>query len=230
VFDARSKFIRRIAETGSLASLAALTLDREELFPLGIGWNWELIDSMSKYESLEEIDWLDADEVAIARGKVQLAWSTARARAFRESASGFLLDFFPSDRIPRNFAVFLGHLPYESVCIVLIFFANLFQFTYLCSTKRKCPFCSGQLESMHFFLCPHTPAPYNDWQSLVREFQEGNYWEALDRIFLVLQRWVSISNKFTPGFGAKVEEYFRSTENHSERSKSRANQPSLRWV
>jgi hypothetical protein len=230
VFDARSKFIRRIAGTGSLASLSALILDREELLPLSIGWNWELIDCMSKYESLEEVDWLDADEVASVRGKVQSSWLVVRDRELGASASGFLLDFFPSNRIPRDFAMFLGFLPHESVRIILIFFANLFQFTYLRSTKCKCPFCSGQLGSLHFFLCLHTPAPYNDWQSLIRDFQERKYWEALDKIFLVLQRWVSISNKFTPGFGAKVEEYFKCTENHPDRSKPRANQPHLRWI
>lgn len=141
-----------------------------------------------------------------------------RVRHFETSASSYILDFFPQATITRDFALFLGNLPYESVRIVLIFFANMFQFTYLRTTKRACPFCSGELSSMHFFLCAHTPAPYNDWSSLILEFREGKYWNAVDWIFLTLQRWASICRKFTPGFDAKLEEYFRDTEVQSGRT------------
>jgi hypothetical protein len=217
VFDARTRFISRLAESGSLASLAAMTLDREELFPIGVGWNNELIRSVEKYVDLREIDLLDPVEVAEVRRELMEALLNERKRRLGELSSCFVLDFFPHATIPRDFSSFLGNLPIESVRILLIFFGNMFQFTYLRTTNRECPFCSGQISSMHLFLCPHTPAPFNDWASLVSEFHEGKYWSAIDRLFLTLQRWVLICNKFTPGFGSKVVEYFESTEISSSR-------------
>jgi hypothetical protein len=73
---------------------------------------------------------------------------------------------------------------------------------------------------MHLFLCSHTPAPYNDWPSLIQEFRSVDYWGAVDRIFLTLQRWDSTCNKFVFGFDSKLAEYFQETEVHASRSNS----------
>jgi hypothetical protein len=217
VFDSRTRFLARLTEQGSIASLASMVMDRDELFPLNIGWNSELLDVIEPLVDLKDVDLTDADEVEEARDKLQYELKTETVRHFRESASCFIMDFFPHATIPRDFAIFLGNLPYESVRILLIFMANMFQFTYLRSVKRKCPFCSGQLSSEHFFLCPHTPPPFNNWVALIGEFQSREYWKAMDRIFLTLQRWAAVCNRFTPGFGAKIEEYFHCTENKAGR-------------
>jgi hypothetical protein len=213
MFEARTRFLSRIAGFGSVSSLAAMALDREELLPLNVGWNKELLQALEKYLDAQDVDLLNAQEVAMYREDLRRAiTSNDKVRQIENSASNFILEFFPHASIPRDFASFFGNLPYESVRIMLIFFANMFQFSYLRTPKRVCPFCPGQLSSMHFFLCPSTPSPFNDWASLIGEFRAKDYWRATDRIFLTLQRWASISNKFTPGFGAKIEEYFQSTE------------------
>jgi hypothetical protein len=114
--------------------------------------------------------------------------------------------------IPRDFALFLRSLPYESVRILLIFFGNLFQFTYMKAAKKKCPFCPGEITSPHFFLCPHTPPPFNDWDSVVGAFRSADYWQGVDRIFLNLQRWATIDRNFAPGYGRKINYYFQFTQ------------------
>jgi hypothetical protein len=187
-------------------------MDREELSPLGIGWNHELIETVREYMDLSEIDLLDDDEVVEARGRLLEAVQRRRVRRFAESSSAFLLDFFPGAIMPREFSSFLGHLPYEAVRILLIFFSNQVQYTYWRSTNRACPFCRGNLSSSHFFLCRNTPAPYNDWASLIEEFREREYWKAVDRVFLTLQRWASICRNFAWGFGDKIMFYFQFTE------------------
>jgi hypothetical protein len=212
VFDTRTQFLGRLADRGSIASLAAMVMDREYLLSLGFGWNSELIEATREHIDLREADLLSEDEVSESRAKLVDLLRMMRVRRFEGSASSFILDFFPHAFIPRDFALFLGDLPYESVRIFLIFMANMFQFTYLRTTNKACPFCSGQLSSEHFFLCDKTPAPFNDWGSLVVEFRAREYWKAMDRIFLTLQRWSAICNKFTPGFGEKIQEYFQSTE------------------
>jgi hypothetical protein len=211
-FDARSNFICRVARIGSLSSLSAMALDREELFSLGVGWNHEFLTATRDYLDLREIDLLDEDEVAEARNRLVEVLRRRRVRRFGEASTEFLLDFFPGAIMPREFSSFLGNLPYESVRIILIFFANQFQFTYLRSTNQACPFCRGNLSSSHFFLCPNTPAPFNDWSALIEEFQARDYWRAIDRIFLTLQRWASVCRNFAWGFGDKVSFYFQFTE------------------
>jgi hypothetical protein len=200
-----------LAHSGSISSLAALVLDREELLPLKMGWNYELDSIVESLTCLGDMDFMDAVEVAELRLKIGSELTARRVRRFETSASAFVLDFFPSAQISEDFASFLGDLPHESVRILLIFFSNQFHYTYLRSTNTACPFCSGHFSSTHFFLCSHTPAPFNDWSSLVAEFRENKYWEATDRIFLTLQRWVSTCRNFTPGFDEKVMDYFQST-------------------
>jgi hypothetical protein len=41
--------------------------------------------------------------------------------------------------------------------------------------------------------------------------------DALDRLFLVLQRWNTLTNHFVPGFGDRVDEYFEYTTYGSRR-------------
>ncbi len=212
VFDARVNFLSRVARRGSFSSLAALVMDREILLPRGLGWNHELIGLLDAYWNLRDVDLLDEEEVSEARERILDAQLARRVRRFEESASNFLLDFFPTATLPQDFATFLRHLPYESVRILLVFFGNMFQYTYLRSTNQACPFCTGELSSMHLFLCPHTPPPYNDWPSLVGEFRNNDYWGAIDRVFLTLQRWSSICRNFAYGFADKVMEYFQYTE------------------
>jgi hypothetical protein len=212
LFDARIKFISRLARIGSIASLSAMAIDREELLPLGLGWNFEFLEGIKVYLDIHEIDLLDEDEVGRTRGKLVEAMLRRRVRRMRDSSSRFMLDFFPNAVMPVEFALFLKNLPFESVRILLIFFSNQFQYTYLRSTNLVCPFCSMQMSSEHLFLCQHTPPPYNDWSSLRSEFVARDYWKAVDRLFLTLQRWASISGKFVVGFAEKVMEYFQYTE------------------
>jgi hypothetical protein len=212
VFEARSKFLSRLARSGSLASLSAMVLDREELFPRGVGWSRELMNVLDELVDSSEVDFLDPGELAELRVDLIAAVQERTIHKLQGSSSSFILEFFPAGKVPHLFSIFLGNLPFESVRILLVFFADLFPYTYLCTTNQKCPFCSGQLSSKHFFFCQHTPPPYNDWDSMVERFVVEDFWGAVDRIFLTLQRWASICRKFTPGFEEKLVEYFRDTE------------------
>ncbi len=212
VFDSRVSFIQRVARQGSLASLSAMTIDREALFPIGLGWNFEFIQMMLEIIDLSEVDLLDDREVGEVRQKLLGIIQLRRIQRFENSASGFVLDFFPTGTIPRDFAAFLRSLPYESMRILLIFFGNLFQFTYMRSANQTCPFCQSEITSEHFFLCSHTPPPFNDWDSVVAAFRLDDYWQGVDRIFLTLQRWAMVDRNFAPGFGLKIEHYFQYTQ------------------
>ncbi len=219
-FDARANFICRVARIGSLASLSAMSLDRSILYSMGVGWNHEFRAAMRDYIDISEVDLLDETEMGETRSKLVDALRRHRVRQFQDAATDFLMDFFPDANMPREFSSFLGHLPYESVRILLIFFANQFQFTYLRSTNVACPFCQGNISSIHFFECPQTPPPYNDWHSLVQEFRDRRYWEAVDRIFLTLQRWSSVCRNVAWAFADKVLFYFQYTESQVVRRNS----------
>ncbi len=134
-----------------------MSLDREELYSSGIGGNREFVKTMRDYLDLSDVDLLDENEMSEARGKLVDAVRRRRVQRFCEASTDFLLDFFPGAIMPHDFSSFLGNLPFESVRILLIFFYNQFQFTYLRSTNQACPFCRGNLTSQHLFLCPQTP-------------------------------------------------------------------------
>jgi hypothetical protein len=134
---------------------------------------------------------------------------------FANSSSSFILDLFPSLTLPHEFGEHLTTIPFESVRIVLIFLANMVQFTYFRSMNQVCPFCALNLSSTHLFECQSiTPSPICDWQSFVSEVQNEDFRLALDRLFLVLQRWSTLTNRFQPGFTAHIDEYFTVTNNN----------------
>ncbi len=56
------------------------------------------------------------------------------------------------------------------------------------------------------------------------DFQEENFAEALERLFLVIQRWTILTNRFQPSLVSHLNEFFECTYPHP-----RGNLPSASW-
>jgi hypothetical protein len=217
VFNARTGFVgRALRGSNSIASLSALAMDREILLPREVGWNLGFISQFQHLIDLRDLDLTDPTLIQETREELSRALHTRTRLRFQNSSSSFIIDLFPSLSLPRDFGEELRILPFESVRIVLIFFANLFQYTYFRSLSLVCPFCALNLSSTHLFECQGiTPNPICSWQSFVSEFQNEDFRAALDRLFLVLQRWSTLTNRFQPAFTAHIQEYF-TTRNQNQ--------------
>jgi hypothetical protein len=210
VFNARTGFVSRaLRGSNSMASLAALTLDREFLLPRNFGWNLGFIRQFEHLIDLRDLDLSDPRMIEEAREELSRALDTRRRIRFQNSSSSFIIDLFPSLRLPRELGEHLRILPFESVRIVLIFLANMLQYTYFRSLSLVCPFCALNFSSTHIFDCRGiSPNPICNWQDFRNEFHSEDFPAAIDRLFLVLQRWVTLTNRFQPSFSAHLEEYF----------------------
>jgi hypothetical protein len=217
-FDARVKFLQRIVNGGSEASLSAIILDREFLFPENIGWNHGFYSLLPDRIEFTDYDLSDSGDMVSVRQRIFQFVRTRDIDRLRGSAAAFLVEIFPTPSLPVPLAVHLGSLPLESVRIVVLFLANMVQRTYLKSLVLKCPFCPDDLSSEHLFSCPSTRNnTLCDWSRFVSDMRDQLYFDALDRLFLVLQRWHTVTNAFTPGFGARLDDYFEYTTFGSRR-------------
>jgi hypothetical protein len=212
-YNARTNFFcRLLIGRNSEATLAAMTFDRELLLSVGLGWNSDFVNQFQALIDLRDLDLTSPSAVDDGRRQLSRALAHRRHDLLASSGSSFLLELFPSLVLPRSFIEVVAELPHESVRIILIFCANLMKWTYFRSTTTTCPFCSLDLDSPHFFSCPRlSPNQACNWSSLVAEFQEENFAEALARIFLVLQRWSIITNRLHPTFNAHLDEFFECT-------------------
>jgi hypothetical protein len=226
-FDARSRFMQRIALGNSDSSLNAMIIDREQLLPCGVGWNSGFYSLFPDRIELIDTDLTDAGDTAEVRQRVIYFSRERDLDRLRSSTSSFLLDLFPIPSLPRSLAAHLGTVPMESVRIFILFLANMLQRTYFRSValdpqgRHKCPFCVENLGSVHLFRCTGVQSnSICDWGSFVRDIVTESYHDALDRLFLVLQRWNILTTTFTPGFDAHVNEYFEYTTFGSRRRNS----------
>jgi hypothetical protein len=212
-FNARTNLIRRLLTGRNTdASLAAMILDRELLFTEGRGWNADFVNQFSDLIDLREYDLTSLSDVEEARRQLARALAHRRHVNFARSGFPFMIDLFPSLVIPSSFTDYVVDLPHESVRIILIFCANLMKWTYFRSTTTTCPFCREELDSPHLFRCPRiSPSPLCDWSAFVFEFQSEDFSEALERLFLVLQRWSIITNRLHPTLTAHLNEFFECT-------------------
>jgi hypothetical protein len=95
----------------------------------------------------------------------------------------------------------------------------MLQFTYFRSSNLICAFCPLELSSPHMFHCLGvTPNPVCNWSSFVSDFHNENFNNALDRLFLIFQRWSTLTNRFQPSFSSHVHEYFEQTAFRNRRS------------
>jgi hypothetical protein len=213
-FNARANFFQRVLQgANSDASLGAMNMDRGWLYREDLGWNADFRRFMGDSLDFSSIDFSSPSAVDEARSDLRHALSVRRTQRFASSSSAFVIQIFPDLTIPMSFYQHLSTLPHESVRIILIFFANMFQFTYFRSFNQNCPFCPGNLSSTHLFDCPGSIRnPLCDWPQFISDFQTENFQRALDRLFLILQRWVMLTNRFQPSLAAHVEEYFVQTD------------------
>ncbi len=216
VFNARTGLVgRALRGPNSITTLSAMAMDREILMPRDVGWNIGFFHQFRDLIDLRDLDLTSPSMIRETREELSRALNTRRRVRFANSSSSFIIDLFPSLILPREFGEHLTTLPFESVRIVLIFLANLLQFTYFRSMNQVCPFCAFNLSSTHFFECQGiTPNPVCDWPNFVSEIQNEDFRLALDRLFLVLQRWSTLTNRFQPGFMSHIDEYFTVTNNN----------------
>ncbi len=219
-FRARTSFFHRVLNgRNSDASLSAMGMDRGSLFPMGIGWNADFARELSDYYDLSSLDLSNQSAVFAARGELETALARRRRERFRTSSSSFVLDLFPNLTIPAAFWELLDEIPHESIRVVLIFFANILQYTYFRSSSIICPFCSGNISSRHLFNCSGVSTnPVFEWTSFTNDFQVGDFRNAIDRLFLVIQRWATLTNRFQPALTARLDEYFAYTQTRTGRS------------
>jgi hypothetical protein len=213
-FTARSNFFQRVLRgDNSHASLAAMSMDRGVLMSLSVGWNSDFQNLVSDYLDFSEIDLSSVSAIEEARSELREALANRRLDRFSSSASDFVIQLCPNLSLPPNFLDHLATLPHESVRIILIFFANMFQFTYFRALNLICPFCHLNLSSTHFFTCQGASSnSVCDWSLFTQEFQLEEYAMATDRLFLVLQRWTIVTNRFQPSLSAHLNEYFEVTD------------------
>ncbi len=220
-FDARVKFLQRIANGNSDTSLSAMIMDREFLLPCRIGWSAGFYSLFEGRWEFHELDLLDEDDAGTARSRLVSFIDLRNLDRLRASAASYIVDIFPDLVLPPPLATYLGNLPFESVRIFVIFLANMMQWTYLRSSAQTFPFCRAELSSPHLFLCSGARNnPLCDWGRFVLDLQESLYQDALDRLFLLLQRWNTLTNNFTPGFSDRVDEYFEFTAYGSRKRNS----------
>ncbi len=217
-FDARVRFLQRISNGLSEASLSAMIIDREQLLPCSVGWNSGFYSLFPDRLELLDTDLTDAGDTSVVRQQIFYFARERDTDRLRSSAASYLVDIFPSPTLPVPLATHLGTLPRESVRIVVIFLANMMQHTYFRSALLRCPFCSNEISSPHLFNCSNVRSNVLcDWSSFVEDLRANLFQDALDRLFLVLQRWNILTNHFTPGFQNHVNEYFEFTTYGSRR-------------
>jgi hypothetical protein len=219
IFNARSGFINRLLRgLNTDASLSAMVIDRDVLLQRGIGWNMAFFSYLETAIDLSQIDLTDPTQIAETREELSRALRTRRRVRFSNSSLSFIVDLFPSLTPPPAFLEHIQVLPFESVRIILIFMANLMQYTYFRSDTLSCPFCTLTLSSTHLFQCQRIQQDtVGDWSSFVRDCVQERFREAIDRLFLVFQRWTVLTDRFQPSFLAHIDEYFEATEYRSQR-------------
>ncbi len=209
-FRARTNFFQRVLNgRNSDASLSAMGMDRGSLFHRGIGWNADFARELSDHFNFSSLDLSSQTSVSVAHDELQTALARRRRERFRTSSSSFILDLFPNLTIPAAFWELLNEIPHESIRVILIFFANMFQYTYFRSSSTTCPFCSDCISSRHLFNCSGITTNQNyEWSSFTQDFLTGDFRSAIDRLFLVIQRWATLTNRFQPALTARLDEYF----------------------
>ncbi len=180
-FRARARFLRHVMSSNTAeASLNAIILDRERLFPQGIGWFHDFVLGVPSLPNLRSanlsaLTTLDSYESELR----SICHERLRSRLY-DSSLRHIIELFGQPSVPRALGVSLGELSFELVRTFLIFLANLIRFSFFQSPDALCPLCNGRMFSRHFFLCEDFQ-PFEEehipWGALVRDHMDECFQE-----------------------------------------------------
>ncbi len=212
---ARLRFLQHLIEGNrTQASLCAMILDRVLLLPRRVGWTYDLASAVPSISG--EFD-LHSEDLfnGVRTGEILAGLARAVANNLRDSlnrgSSAHILSLFPTQSIPRAFSVVLDDLPFESVRIFFLFFANLTRFSFLSPRNAPCPYCQHTLYSNHFFDCDQYSALGDEpvsWSDFVSMFIQQEWSEAISSVFRRLYGWSRRANIFQLQFRHRVDEYY----------------------
>jgi hypothetical protein len=215
-FRARARFLRHVMSSNTAeASLNAIILDRERLFPQGIGWFHDFVLGVPSLPNLRSanlsaLTTLDSYESELR----SICHERLRSRLY-DSSLRHIIELFGQPSVPRALGVSLGELSFELVRTFLIFLANLIRFSFFQSPDALCPLCNGRMFSRHFFLCEDFQ-PFEEehipWGALVREFHERQWLRGITSVFRRLRNWSRIVPMFRAGFRDHMDECFQELE------------------
>ncbi len=215
-FRSRVRFLRHVISSRTAeASLNAIIMDREQLFPRGTGWFHDFVQgvpslpqlSSSNLTSLSTLDSLECDLRAVLRERTR--------RNLLDSSLQHVVELFGQPFMPAPLGSILGDLSFELARTFLLFLANLIRFCFLQNPDSLCPLCNNRLFSRHFFVCEDFQ-PFEEehipWGALVREFHEQQWLRGITSIFRRLRNWSRIVPIFREGFRDHMDECFRELE------------------
>jgi hypothetical protein len=104
--------------------------------------------------------------------------------------SGVLLRDLIPFRVMPSFLRELSRRSFEEVCLVMIFFANMFRFCFFTRPLDLCPLCTQSFIASHVFECPEIfpsiPIRSDNWRNLAY----GEEWrDFLDLFFIFCFVW-----------------------------------------
>jgi hypothetical protein len=203
--EQRTKFLVRWEKMERYPVFEALASDRIDLFPRGVGLSaclgevlvsLDLLRTMDYCEHFREIRTVLTERVDVERRAGLLA---AEGRAFWTVLS-------PDGHLGAGLKRALSRLPFESVRIVALLFADALRWSALRSPNRSCPTCDEKFSSSHFFSCPRFFFQASAWRVFVELCRVEAWEDVLDCIFDVLRRWAG-TNLFRDNFNLTVMEY-----------------------
>jgi hypothetical protein len=144
--------------------------------------------------------------------RLLLESESSSRRDFRLSLmpSGVLFrDLLPFQAMP-SFLRELSRRSFEEVRLILIYFANMFQFCFFSSRVQRCPLCINSFLAQHLFECPEieaiAPIRLDGW----RDLAFGREWrDFLDLFFIVCFLWSRRVNSVRIGHVKTISEAIR---------------------
>jgi hypothetical protein len=174
-------------------------------------WNRDFEDLYEDFlpgRVFSELDLFDPQEDM--RALLESESSDRRDLRLSLMPSGVLFrDLLPFQAMP-SFLRELSRRSFEETRLVLIYFANMFQFCFFSSRVERCPLCLQSFLAQHLFECPEieliAPIRLDGW----RDLAYGREWrDFLDLFFITCLLWSRRVNSVRIGHVKTITEAVR---------------------
>jgi hypothetical protein len=203
--EQRMKFLLKVENNDKSVTFDALVHDRTVLFPLHVGMNARLGDTLSTLDILPTIDYR-ANFQVIQEAQARQMRVATMSELLGASGRAFLCDIVTDGVISHDLRVVMAHLPFEQARIILLFFSDMHGWSSLCSMSKRCD-CLSEFTSRHFFTCSRPFLSGREWTVFMCLAQAGAWLDLVELLFDVLLCWVQGTTLFKDTFRLHVTEF-----------------------
>lgn len=198
----RMKFLMKLEAKSHSPAFTCLLHDRCVLFPLHVGLNALLGDTLVSIDVPRTLDY-KLFFSQISRAIEDRALTDLRSNLLIASGRAFWTELAPLGLFHADLRTVISSLPFDQMRVCILFLSDTLRWSNRLKV-RACELCKRPFTVEHFFSCERDFLSRRGWTVFMSLCVNGSWIDLIETVFVTLQKWALNTAVFSPDLQVTV--------------------------